>query len=34
MSVIQEIRPASAKGTNLDALYNQNLIDGVVDANV
>ena len=34
MSVIREIRPATAKGISLDALYNQNLIDGVVDANV
>jgi allophanate hydrolase len=34
MSVIREIRPVDAKGLNLEALYHQNLIDGVVDANV
>jgi hypothetical protein len=32
MKVIQDIRPAAAKGISLEALYNQNLIDGVVDA--
>jgi biotin-dependent carboxylase-like uncharacterized protein len=34
MKVIRDIRPAAAKGISLEALYNQNLIDGVVDANV
>jgi biotin-dependent carboxylase-like uncharacterized protein len=33
MGVIREIRPVDARGLNLEALYQQNLIDGVVDAN-
>jgi allophanate hydrolase subunit 2 len=33
MSKIREIRPVAARGISLEALYNQNLIDGVVDAN-
>ncbi len=33
--VIHDIRPVSgSKGINLEALYNQNLIDGIVDANI
>lgn len=33
LSIIQDIRPVSEmQGINLKALYNQNLIDGVVDA--
>jgi biotin-dependent carboxylase-like uncharacterized protein len=34
MKVIREIRPVASKGISIEALYNQNLIDGVVDANV
>lgn len=34
MNVIREIRPVNARGISLEALYHQNLIDGVVDANV
>ena len=34
MGVIREIRPVDATGLNLEALYHQNLIDGVVDAMV
>jgi allophanate hydrolase len=34
ISKIREIRPAAARGISLEALYNQNLIDGVVDANI
>lgn len=34
MSVIRQIRAVDARGLNLEALYQQNLIDGVVDANV
>jgi allophanate hydrolase subunit 2 len=33
ISKIREIRPVAARGISLEALYNQNLIDGVVDAN-
>ena len=34
MNFIGDIRPVDAKGLNLEALYDQNLIDGVVDAMV
>jgi biotin-dependent carboxylase-like uncharacterized protein len=34
MKVIQDIGPAAAKGISIEALYNQNLIDGVVDASI
>jgi len=34
MNVIREIRPVNARGISLEALYHQNLIDGIVDANV
>ena len=34
MNVIREIRPVTARGISLEALYHHNLIDGVVDANV
>jgi len=34
MKVIRDIRPAAAKGISIEALYSQNLIDGVVDASV
>jgi allophanate hydrolase len=32
-NVIREIRPVQATGLDLEALYHQNLIDGVIDAN-
>lgn len=34
MGLIRDIRSVDASGLNLEALYCQNLIDGVVDANV
>jgi biotin-dependent carboxylase-like uncharacterized protein len=34
MKVIREIRPMNFRGIRIEALYHQNLIDGVVDANV
>jgi allophanate hydrolase len=35
LNVIGNIRPASeSKGISIEALYNQNLIDGIIDANV
>lgn len=34
LSVIREIRPVQSTGISLEALYNQNLIDGVVDAKI
>ena len=34
MSVVRGIRAVDARGLNLEALYQQNLIDGVVDAMV
>lgn len=34
MSVIREICPAASRGISIEALYKQNLIDGVVDANL
>ena len=34
MNVIRDIRPVDVKGLNLEALYQQNLIDGVVDAHL
>ena len=34
MNVIREIRPVNARGISIEALYHQNLIDGVVDANL
>jgi biotin-dependent carboxylase-like uncharacterized protein len=34
MKVIQDIGPAAGKGISIEALYNQNLIDGVIDASV
>jgi allophanate hydrolase len=34
MNVIREIRPVDLRGISLEALYNRNLIDGVVNANV
>jgi allophanate hydrolase subunit 2 len=34
MNFVGDIRAVAAKGLNLEALYYQNLIDGVVDAMV
>jgi biotin-dependent carboxylase-like uncharacterized protein len=34
MGMIRDIRPVDTRGLNLEALYSQNLIDGVVDARV
>ena len=35
LDVIRDIRPVSeSKGISIEALYNQNLIDGIVDANI
>lgn len=34
MNLIRDIRPVRSKGIDLEALYHQNLIDGVVDAKV
>jgi biotin-dependent carboxylase-like uncharacterized protein len=35
LNVIRDIRPVSeSQGISIEALYNQNLIDGVIDANV
>jgi allophanate hydrolase len=33
MKVIREIRPVNFRGIRIEALYNQNLIDGMIDAN-
>jgi biotin-dependent carboxylase-like uncharacterized protein len=33
MKIIREIRPVTSEGLSIEALYHQNLIDGVVDAN-
>jgi hypothetical protein len=32
-NVIREIRPVQAGGLDLNALYHENLIDGLIDAN-
>jgi biotin-dependent carboxylase-like uncharacterized protein len=35
LNVIRDIRPVSeSKGISIEALYNQNLIDGIIDANI